>query len=128
MSEGDFKANYSKNPPNLLSDCEYRNRPQPRYRLHEDHLFITPQYKYVEYKRCLPGSVAIKSDEKFNVSIVKTFGDGKIVNSVVNDRYDYECKAFDVQNCSDAANCKKTPTPLSLQEKPSRSVNSQGKI
>ena len=128
MSEDDFKANYSKNPLNLLSDCEYRNRPQPRYKPHRDHVAITPEYKYVEYKRCLPGSVAIKSDEKFNVFIVKRDGNARKVDRVVNERFDHECKAFDVRNCSNTANCRKTPTGLPLQEKPSRSANSQGKI
>ncbi len=122
MSEDDFKGNYSNNPLNLLSDCEHRNRPQPRYKLVENHHFAYPEFKYVAYKQCLPGSVA--KSKTFRKAIHDTFGATRFV-IVTND---HECKAFDVRNCSNAANCEKTQTPLPLKGKPSRSVNSQGKI
>ncbi len=69
MSEDDFKANYSNNPLNLLSDCNNRNRPQPRYKLVEK---AAPEFKYLPYKQCLPGSVV--ESKKFNVPIHLTYG------------------------------------------------------
>ncbi len=124
MSEGDFKAKYPNNPPNLLSDCEYRNRPQPRYKLVEKHGEAAPEFKYLPYKQCLPGSYAIKSN--VTVPYQVPYVSGRV--DVVNVTNDYECKAVGARNCSNAANCEKTQTPLQLKGKPSPSVNSQGKI
>ena len=109
VSEGDFKANYSKNPPNLLSKCNYCDHPQPRYKLHEDHFSVFPEYKYLGYKQCLPGCVVIRNLTSDNIT--------KITHKTSQPKKPYpvwlisdtKCVAFDARDCSNAPNCTTTP-------------------
>ena len=91
MSEGDFKAKYPNNPLNLLSDCNNRNRPQPRYKLVKNDN-AAPQFKYLPFIQCLPGSVA--KSNKFNVTIkLRTNGNG--TERITNDT---KCVPYDAGN------------------------------
>ncbi len=140
VSEGEFKAKYPNNPPNLLSKCNYCDHPQPRYKLHEGHLDIKPEFKYLGYKQCLPGCVVIRlPGDKFTKTTYTTSGN----NNPVLLTSDTKCVAFDARDCSNAPNCTTTPraTPRtttshvntdsgksSLKGELSDFLNSQGKI
>ena len=82
MSETEFKTKAMNNPLNLFSQCNYCDSPQERYKLHPNHQQASPEYKYLEFKRCLPGCVANSSE--LNKKTELQNGNGSLVN-VTND-------------------------------------------
>ncbi|CAB3980131.1 Hypothetical predicted protein [Paramuricea clavata] len=88
-----FKANYKKNPVNLMRVCNVCNSAQPRHQLNPYHAEVTPPFKYLAYKQCLPGSVAIEKNTS-KVQITLTSNNEKSV-TLIND---ISCKAYDGEN------------------------------
>ncbi len=90
MSKEYFRVKYRNNKPNLLSDCKNRNRPQPRYRLVENHDSAAPGFKYLLYKQCLPGSV-VESNKTIDRKITLT----SQTETTVKLTSDTKCVAYD---------------------------------
>ena len=91
MSEADFNANYTKNPVNLMRVCNVCNSAQPRYHLTHN---AVPPLKYLAYKQCLPGSVALnKSTSTHQITLIK--GNKETFVTLTND---ISCKAYDGEN------------------------------
>ncbi len=114
VSEDYFNAEYSNNPSNLLSQCDYCKSSQPRYKLYEKHSVVYPQFKYLAYKQCLPGCV-VKSNLPFDTKVTETNNH----ETTISLRSDTLCEAYDL------------PTHALVQGKSSESIgnssNSQGK-
>ena len=91
MSEADFNASYTKNPVNLMRVCNVCNSAQPRYHLTHN---AVPPLKYLAYKQCLPGSVALnKSTSTHKITLIK--GDKETFVTLTNDIL---CKGYDGEN------------------------------
>jgi hypothetical protein len=91
VSEADFNASYTKNPVNLMRVCNVCNSAQPRY--HLTHNDAVPQLKYLAYKQCLPGSVALKKNtSKVRVTLINN----KVKSVTLTN--DASCKAYDGEN------------------------------
>ena len=95
VSEDYFNAEYSKNPSNLLSQCDYCKSAQPRYKLYEKHSNVYPQFKYLAYKQCLPGCV-VKSNTPFDTKVTETNNH----ETTISLRSDTLCEAYDLQGKS----------------------------
>ena len=85
----DFKTKSKDNPPNLLRQFNYCNSPQPRYKLHPDHLVAFPEFKYLAFKQCLPGCVV----ESNKTSNLRTELQSGTKNILLTD--DVSCVAYD---------------------------------
>jgi hypothetical protein len=143
VSEDDFKANYSKNPLNLLTDCNYCDHPQPRYKLvhNRGNAKPTPEFKFLGYKQCLPGCTVIRSpSDNFSKLIAYHINAEKFSRAPVWLTNDTKCVAFDARDCSNAPNCTTTPhttiSPVNFTDSSKSpikgelldSLNRQGKI
>ena len=100
VSEGEFKAKYLKNRPNLLSNCTACDHPQPRYKLHEDHSNTFSQYKYQGYKQCLPGCVVIRNLTSDNITKITYKTNQREKPHPIWLISDTKCVAFDARNCT----------------------------
>jgi hypothetical protein len=87
-----FNANYTKNPVNLMCVCNVCNSAQPRY--HLTHNNAIPPLKYLAYKQCLPGSLALKK----STSTHKIILIGGNLVTFVNVTNDISCKGYDGEN------------------------------
>ena len=38
--------------------CDFCNETRPRYKVHQNALYISPEFLYLPYNQCLPGCVA----------------------------------------------------------------------
>jgi hypothetical protein len=98
MLPEEFGYESKKNPLNLFSQINYRNSPQPTYKLNPDHSKHFPDNKYLLYQQCLPGSIvnAIGSSKR-NISRIS--GLEKEVD-VINHT---SCEAYDVPRSNDVS-------------------------
>ena len=113
MPETYFNANYTKNPVNLIHRCHsHPCNPQQRYKLTPKQYKAIPVFKYLAYKQCLPGSVALKTNT-FDVEI-NVIGDNVKFVTLTNDIL---CKAYDgPQQCSNPTTQNITPKHERPQE------------
>jgi hypothetical protein len=86
-----FNANYTKNPVNLMRVCNVCNSAQPRYHLTLNN--AVPPLKYLAYKQCLPGSVALKkSTSTHKITLIDS---NQVTFDVTND---ISCNGYDGEN------------------------------
>ncbi|CAB4028242.1 Hypothetical predicted protein, partial [Paramuricea clavata] len=90
VSEAYFKANFSKNPVNLMRVCNVCNSTQPRYQLHPDHSNANPQSKYLAYRQCLPGCVVVQNNTSYKQTSMTS---DKVDNVLLTN--DILCEAYD---------------------------------
>ena len=41
--------------------CDFCNETRPRYKVHQNALYVSPEFLYLPYNQCLPGCVAKSS-------------------------------------------------------------------
>ena len=96
MLPEEFGYESKKNPLNLFSQINYRNSPQPTYKLHPDHSKHFSDNKYLLYQQCLPGSIvdAVGSSKRNKSRISGLEEEVDVINHI-------SCVAYDVPNSND---------------------------
>ena len=108
VSKKEFESKYTNNPLNLLSQINYRNTPQPRYKLHPEHSSLIPESKYLLFKRCLPGSYVASTKPSDAIIYRKSGnGNGKKVNNHI---YHTSCVAYDVPRSHNSTAACQSPS------------------
>ena len=91
--------------------CDFCNETRPRYKVHQNALFISPDFLYLPYNQCLPGCVA-----KSNITSTKQ-------TRLVDGSKDINVSVTDHTQCEPSSSQLKpgkTQKSLQKQQRPSQ--------